>query len=125
MNKTKLRILSIILITGLSITNVHADGVYLICKAPSTGMAGKGGCIKAYYPTPKKVCSGKDGKTCSTSSLEDLCIKVGKKAGIPFNSFSSGVGTFKNEKDCLKKCEKEYGGKFKQFGGECFGMVSI
>lgn len=98
---------------------------FLVCKAPSTGMAGKGGCIHAYNPTPDQVCSGKgDNKVCSTASLEDLCIKVGAKKGKPFNRFSSGLGTFKTEAECLQACNKEYGGKFVQFGGECFGTVS-
>lgn len=121
MHKNKLGLISIILITALPLTTTRAEGVYLVCKAPSTGMAGKGGCINAYNPTPEKVCSG---KICSTSSLEDLCIKVGDQIGIPFNRFSSGLGTFKSEAACLQQCEKEYGGKFKQFGGECYGVVS-
>lgn len=119
----RLRYLVLILVAAFPFANLHAEGVYLVCKAPS-GMAGKGACINAYNPTPDKICSGKDGKTCSTSSLEDLCIKVGQKIGIPFNQFSSGLGTFKSEAACLQKCEKEYGGKYKKFGGECLGTVS-
>ncbi|WP_133470136.1 hypothetical protein [Paraglaciecola marina] len=106
------------------LTSTYAD-TFLICKPPKTGMAGKGACINAYNPTANQVCSGSgENKVCSTQSLEDLCIKVGTKVGIPFNQFSSGLGTFESESQCLQSCNKEYGGAFVKFGGECFGTVS-
>ena len=112
-----------IALSTVLMSSAHSN-TFLICKAPSSGMAGKGGCIHAYNPTADKVCSGKGNKqVCSTASLEDLCIKVGAKSGVPFSQYSSGLGTFNTEKQCLKQCDKEYGGKFEKFGGKCFGMV--
>lgn len=111
-------------IFSLAMSVSYAE-TYLVCKAPKTGMAGKGGCIHAYNPSPEQVCSGEgDKKVCSTASLEDLCIKVGEKRGVTLNGFSSGLGTFDNANSCLKACNKNYGGKFKKFGGDCFGMIS-
>lgn len=86
-------------------------------------MAKKAGCIKVYN-TDGKACSDKDGKTCSTTSLEELCFITGKKIGLPYNAYASGQGSFETEKECLDKCEQQYGGKFEQFGGDCFSKVA-
>ncbi|MDO6447548.1 hypothetical protein Q4493_17380 [Colwellia sp. 1_MG-2023] len=124
MIKHTIKLLMVTFLLPLSISIAYAE-TYLVCKAPKTGMAGKGGCIHAYNPSPEQVCSGEgDKKVCSTASLEDLCIKVGEKNGVTLNGFSSGLGTFKTAQLCLQSCNKHYGGKFKRFGGECFGMIS-
>jgi len=123
MSMKKIKILAVIFIVSLPFTVVHAEGIFIVCKAPSTGMTGKGGCINAYNPTPDKVCSGKDGKICSTLSLEDLCYKVGEETGKNYNRYSSGLGTFKTRDACMDACKKEYGGKFEKFGGKCFKKV--
>jgi hypothetical protein len=126
-----IKALSLTFFIAISISEAHAnEQVFLVCKTLQAGGGGvngtavTAGCINAYNPTPKKVCSGKGDTLCSTISLEDLCINVGREKSIDFQRFSSGLGTFKTEKACVDSCMKEYDGKMSQFGYKCLKTVS-
>ena len=124
MNKMIVAVLALVSLVAFSSQEAFADG-YIMCNAPALPgqMSKRAGCIAVYNPG-EKACSDKAGKTCSTESLADLCVITGKKIDLPYFEYASGQGSFATMQACKDKCEQQYGGKFKKFGGECFSKVA-
>nr|WP_320134759.1 hypothetical protein [uncultured Amphritea sp.] len=98
---------------------------FAICKTYPKGTSTTAGCINIRQMSEHELCSGPNDINCSSTHTQDLCLKVGQRIGVPFEEFSSGLGTFSNAQACIAKCEQNYGNAWDpKFGRKCLGLVS-
>ena len=114
--------LTVFALNVFSLSAHAAADEYIACKTETTKMVPHGGCIAVYHQEGK-VCSDKAGTICSTTNLKDLCIATGKKYNKKFAYYASGLGRFNTSAACIDQCRRDYGGKMKNFGGECYDLV--
>lgn len=96
---------------------------FAVCKTYNVGTKTTAGCINVRLVSNDEACSGPGDSSCS-DSMQGLCQAVGKQLGIPFDEFSSGLGTFESVDACVAACDKSYGKAWAQYGRKCLGLVS-
>ncbi len=101
-----------------------ANDRYAVCTI-RTGLKVIAGCINVSGLDNNTPCTGENGNQICAQDMFELCQKVGKKTGALFDEYSSGMGYNASMKQCIAKCENNYGeANWGQYGRKCLGAVS-